>query len=104
MVESAMVGASHWEDGGSMGELPGAKPTLFFAPAQIAKRDKEWGAGELTAKAMQATMTISERAKRHMQIEWSLGAEAVQQSWHNLLDNKVPGSTGIMASLLAQQE
>lgn len=104
IVESAMVGASHWEDGGSMGELPGAKPTLFFAPAQIAKRDKEWGAGELTAKAMQATMTISERAKRHMQIEWSLGAEAVQQSWHNLLDNKVPGSTGIMASLLAQQE
>ncbi|WP_372777788.1 DUF2855 family protein [Litorivivens sp.] len=104
MVESAMVGASHWEDGGPMGELPGAKPNLFFAPAQIAKRDKEWGPGEMSMKAMQATMKIAEKAKSHMQIEWVLGAEAVEHSWHNLLDNKVPGSTGIMASLLSQPE
>ena len=104
MVESAMVGASHWEDGGPMGDLPGAKPSLFFAPAQIAKRDQEWGAGELTMKAMQATMTTAEKAKKHLQVDWAIGAEAVARSWHDLLDNKVPGSTGIMASLLPQQE
>ncbi|MFT6157196.1 MAG: hypothetical protein ACI9I4_002113 [Neolewinella sp.] len=42
MVESGMVGASHWENGGDVGELPGAKPSFFFALSQIAKRDEEW--------------------------------------------------------------
>lgn len=99
MVESCMVGASHWEAGGKTGELPGAKPTFFFAPGQIAKREKDWGPGVLMMKAMEATMTIAGQIQNNIQIEWSSGAEAVDQSWQNLLDNKVPGSVGIMASL-----
>ena len=47
MVESCMVGATHWENRGRAEDLPGAKPTFFFAPGQIAKRDKEWGPGVL---------------------------------------------------------
>ena len=103
IVESAMVGASHWESGGKAGELPGAKPTFFFAPAQIAKRDKEWGPGALMMKAMEATFTISGKIKNNLTVEWSTGAEAVDQSWQNLLDNKVPGSVGIMATLLPER-
>nr|WP_246864499.1 DUF2855 family protein [Spongiibacter thalassae] len=104
IVESAMVGASHWEDGGKAGELPGAKPTFFFAPGQIAKRDKEWGPGVLMMKAMEATLSISAKVNNIIHVEWSQGADAVDQSWHNLLDNKVPGSVGIMATLLKGQE
>ncbi|WP_372783464.1 DUF2855 family protein [Litorivivens sp.] len=104
IVESSMVGASHWEEGGKAGELPGAKPTFFFAPAQIAKREKDWGPGVLMMKAMEATFTISGKVKNIIQVEWSTGAEAVDQSWHNLLDNKVPGSVGIMASLVSGKE
>ena len=45
MVVSTMVGATHWEQRGDNGALPGAKPTFFFAPAQIGKRDADWGPG-----------------------------------------------------------
>ncbi|GGB61640.1 hypothetical protein GCM10011503_07800 [Henriciella pelagia] len=41
MVESCIVGATHWEKRGVAKDLPGARPTFFFAPAQIAKRNKE---------------------------------------------------------------
>jgi hypothetical protein len=63
MVESCMVGASHWESSGSIGELPGAKLSFFFAPSQIAKRDQEWGHGVAMTKAMEASFTIALKVK-----------------------------------------
>lgn len=102
IVESAMVGASHWDAGGDAGDLPGAKPTFFFAPTQIAKRDKEWGAGSVMMKAMETSFAVSDKVKSLMSVEWSTGAESVNQHWQDLLDNKIPGSTGIMATLLPE--
>lgn len=104
MVESAMVGASHWEEGGKSVPLPGAKPKFFFAPTQIAKREKEWGPGETIKKAMEASFAVSSKVRDIMSVEWSEGAEAVNESWQNLLDNKIAGSTGIMATLLAKEK
>jgi hypothetical protein len=49
LVSSCSVGITHWEarDGADPGTppitLPGARPTLFFAPSQIQKRHKDWG-------------------------------------------------------------
>jgi len=100
VVESAMVGASHWEDGGKIGKLPGAKPTFFFAPGHIAMREKEWGAGVPWQKAMAASAEVARTMEGTMDVEWSHGAEAVNDVWQRLLDNKVAPSTGIMASLL----
>lgn len=100
LVESSMVGASHWEAAGDVGVLPGAKPTFFFAPTQVAKRDRDWGPGVVIMKAMEASFTVAAKVKGNMQVEWVTGAEAVDASWQALLDNKVPGSTGLMASLL----
>ncbi len=100
ILESCMVGASHWEGGGKVGKLPGAKPTFFFAPGQIAKRDKEWGPGAAMAKAMEASFKVATKVKDTLQVEWVNGADEVNASWQDLLDNKVPGSKGIMASML----
>jgi hypothetical protein len=100
ILESCMVGGSHWESGGKTGKLPGAKPTFFFAPGQIAKRDKEWGPGVAMMKAMEASFKVTSKVKDSVQVEWINGAEAVNASWQDLLDNKVPGSKGIMASML----
>ncbi len=100
MVESCMVGASHWDGGGEVGELPGAKPAFFFAPAQIEKRDKEWGSGKVMGKAMEASFKVASKVKDTVELKWINGAEEVNANWQALLDNKIPGSTGIMASLL----
>ena len=45
VVESCGVGATHWEarDGEDPRSLPGARPTMFFAPTQIVKRNEELG-------------------------------------------------------------
>ena len=99
MVESAMVGASHWENRGPVGDLPGARPTFFFAPGQIDKRNKEWGPGVAMNKAMVASAEVAARVKGNLQVEWIQGAEALSQVWIQLLDNKIPPSKGLMVSL-----
>ena len=45
MKYSGRVGLTHRSTSPDEGELPGAKPTWFFAPDQIRKRAKEWGPG-----------------------------------------------------------
>lgn len=100
MVESAMVGATHWEERGDTGELPGAKPSFFFAPAQIAKRDGEWGPGMAMMKAMMASAEVAAKVKGEMSVEWTRDVKGLCALWNDLLDNKVSPSRGLMVSLL----
>ena len=46
LVYSCGVGITHWDsrDGADPKTLPGAQPAMFFAPSQIQKRHKDWGA------------------------------------------------------------
>lgn len=100
MKDSAMVGATHWEQRGDTGKLPGAKPTFFFAPAQIAKRDGEWGPGIAMMKAMTASAEVANRVKDQMTVEWVRDPQGLASLWGELLDNKVSPSRGMMVSLL----
>lgn len=47
---SASIGGTDWEHLGKVGDLPGPRPTLFFAPSQIKKRIAEWGGATLQAR------------------------------------------------------
>ncbi len=47
---SASIGGTDWAHLGKVGDLPGPRPTLFFAPSQIKKRAVEWGNAALQAK------------------------------------------------------
>ncbi|MEH6634540.1 MAG: DUF2855 family protein [Halioglobus sp.] len=100
LVESCMVGATHWEERGDAGHLPGAKPTFFFAPGQIAKRDNDWGPGVVMMKAMLASAEVAEMVQAKMTVEWTTDAEALVALWTELLDNKVAPTRGQMVSLL----
>jgi hypothetical protein len=100
MVDSAMVGATHWEQRGDVGKLPGAKPTFFFAPAQIGKRDGEWGAGVAVMKATKASAEVAQKVSGEIAVEWIRGADSLASVWVDLLDNKVSPDRGLMVSLL----
>jgi hypothetical protein len=100
LVESCMVGASHWQEGGKVGQLPGAKPRFFFAPGQIEKRNKEWGPGVAMMKATAASAEVAALITDDIKVEWVQGVESLSQHWVKLLDNKIPPSTGLMVSLL----
>ncbi len=100
MKESAMVGATHWEEGGATGDLPGARPTFFFAPTQIAKREAEWGLGVVMLKAMTAAAEVAKSVEDQMRVEWIRDVSGLATTWNDLLDNKVSPGRGLMVSLL----
>ena len=99
MVQSIGVGATHWNEKRARGDMPGAKPAFFFAPAQMDKRDKEWGEGMLFLKAFAAGAQLAASIKDIMNVELIEGPQDVEQIWKDMLDNKVSARRGIMASL-----
>lgn len=100
MVESCIVGATHWESERKRGkDLPGAKPTFFFAPTHIAKRDAEWGQGEMWRRASVASAGIAKSISDQIAVERVSGVEDVAQIWRDMLDNKVSPNRGIMISV-----
>ena len=99
MVESCMVGATHWESGGRAKDLPGAKPKFFFAPGQIAKRDKDWGRGVIFEKANAAGAEIAKKTAGEISIERIQGAEATAEIWKAMLNNQVSPSRGLIVSI-----
>lgn len=101
MVESAMVGATHWEQRGDAGTLPGARPTFFFAPTQIGKRNDEWGPGVAMTKAITASAQVAQKVRGEMTVEWTRDMQELATLWVDLLDNKVPPNHGLMVSPLS---
>ncbi|WP_438952529.1 DUF2855 family protein [Porticoccus sp.] len=101
MKNSQFVGMTHWEAGSVEGELPGARPEFFFAPAQIDKRNADWGVGVLAQKGGIASAALAMELKELLKMERHDGAEACAQVWRDMLDNKISGRQGIMVSLRA---
>jgi hypothetical protein len=104
---SCSVGGTHWDELGGGRDLPGPRPTLFFAPAQIAKRSmappEGWGPGELQrrmATAWAAFMKpVNDPATPWLRVRRARGAAAVQQACLDLLDGKVDARDGLMLAL-----
>ena len=97
-----MVGATHWDQFGKSvdsGAVPGAEPEMFFAPAQIEKRDAEWGRGVIMRQAYAASMQLLQRLSPLLTIEHHAGADACVELWQALLDNQVSGQRGVMMTL-----
>jgi len=99
MQKSVSVGGTHWDAERVTDELPGSQPEFFFTPAHIAKRDADWGAGVLFERANQAGADLGEIVKKDIDVEVIKGAEAAQQIWLDMLDNKVTANRGIMVSI-----
>ncbi len=104
---SCSVGGTHWDELGSGANLPGPRPTLFFAPAQIVKRGAPppagWGPAELQqriAKAWTAFMQpVNDAANPWLRVRTARGPQAVQEACVALLDGKVDARDGLMLSM-----
>lgn len=99
--ESCVVGATHWEAPRHKGAVPGAKPTLFFAPAHIARREKEWGPGSVLAKGFAASARIAQAVAGKLEVSHLRGADAVERQYLAMVNNEVPPSRGLMLSMNA---
>lgn len=97
---SCSVGGTHVTAlSGSKG-LPGPKPVLFFAPAQIKKRSEDWGAAELGRRfgvdSLAFVKTVTDAAKPWLQVEWHRGEADISQVYQALLAGQVNAQVGLM--------
>jgi len=104
---SSSIGGTHWEALGGGADLPGPRPTLFFAPAQIKKRaapaPEGWGRDMLEQRlgaAWQAFIARVDRADDPwLQIVNRTGAAATVAAYRTLLDGKADASEGLMLGM-----
>jgi NADPH:quinone reductase-like Zn-dependent oxidoreductase len=99
MRVSSIVGVTHWEAGRLKEDLPGAKPTLFFAPAQVAKRDAEWGGGVLLRRAVEAFVEIADLTTAQLPIRKLVSREEVSAAYRELLDGAARPDSGLLMTI-----
>ncbi len=90
------VGATHWAAGRAPRDLPGATPAFFFAPGQIAKRDGEWGRGEMMRRAQAANVAFCATLGERMTITHASGGEAVAEAYRAMARGETPPDRGVV--------
>lgn len=105
LAYSSSIGGTHWEQLGGARDLPGPRPTLFFAPAQVKKRSapppEGWGGAELQRRIGAAwSRFIGEVAARGwVQIVERPGAQAALMAYGEMLGGRTEAHQGLMLSL-----
>lgn len=97
LVAHLAVGITHWQDRTGP-DATGPAPEWFFAPAHVAKRDAEWGRGELRRRADAASLALLPRIRRVVAIEERHGAAALRDGGVRLVRGEVPPFTGLVAA------
>lgn len=107
LTYSCSVGGTHWEDLGSAGSLPGPRPTLFFAPAQVKKRlaapPDGWGTEGLQMRVDEAWQAflgpVCQAEEPWLRIVEARGVDAAEAAYRSLLEGRVDARSGLMLSL-----
>ncbi|WP_439101205.1 DUF2855 family protein [Congregibacter sp.] len=97
---ACLVGATHQD--GPMGEgktLPGPQPELFFAPAQAAKRSKEWGPSEMEKRIATSFVNFRRFADDWLKIRQFDGESAAREAFLSVLQGKASPDEGYTVSL-----
>ena len=104
LAYSCSIGGTHLDQLAGGRDLPGPRPVLFFAPAQVKKRSTEWGPGELNRRMVQAwhayRTQISNPAAPWLQVQWHRGPAAVQAAHAAVLAGQGDARLGHMLSLV----
>jgi hypothetical protein len=101
MKYSGRIGLTHRSSSPDEGELPGARPTWFFAPDQIRKRAKEWGPGGIDIRFSAAWSGFAPMLGRWLDVIEGRGPAAVKQVHLDTLAGRIPPDQGHILSLAA---
>jgi Protein of unknown function (DUF2855) len=96
---SGRIGLTHRSSSPDEPQLPGAKPTWFFAPDQIRKRAKEWGPGEIDTRFSAAWSGFAPMLDRWLKVTEGRGEGLVKQIYLDTLAGRVPPDQGHILSL-----
>jgi hypothetical protein len=99
LTYSMRVGLTHMDASHDEPDLPGAKPSWFFAPDQIRKRAREWGPGGIESRFGNAWAGFVPMLDRCITVMESHGQAAVKQVYRDTLNGRVPPDQGHILSL-----
>ena len=99
LTYSMRVGLTHMDASRDEQDLPGAKPSWFFAPDQICKRAREWGAGGIESRFSEAWSGFVPMLDRCITVTEGRGQAAVEQVYLDTLNGRVPPDQGHILSL-----
>ena len=103
LAYSCSIGGTHVDNLGGARDLPGPKATLFFAPAQIKKRQAELGAAEFGGQMVNAWKafchSVSVGKPAWLDVQRHLGHGAAQQAYSQVLAGHGDPRLGHMVSL-----
>lgn len=99
MKYSCAVGGTHWDALGGAGKLPGPRPTLFFAPAQIKKRAQDWGQAGLQQRLAEAWLNFLGASGAWMRVIHARGPAAVERLYLEVLDGRAKPDEGHVLTL-----
>lgn len=97
---SCVVGLSHWEatldPAAVAGPLPGPRPALFFAPAQVEARLADWGPQTYQQRLAQAWRILRDAAESWMRVVTVPDLNAGAQAYQALLDGRTNPDEGFV--------
>jgi hypothetical protein len=100
LAYSCSIGGTHVESLGGARDLPGPKATLFFAPAQVKKRNADWGAVEFSQRLVAAwhgfRAQVSDSSAPWLVVQSHRGAEAVAAAYAMVLGGQGDSRLGHM--------
>jgi len=100
---SCSIGGTHVEQLGGARDLPGPRVALFFAPAQIKKRNADWGSAELGKRLVMAWRAFSGKVTDGiapwLHVEEHHGPDAVQAAYAQVLGGRGDPQVGHILSL-----
>ena len=93
------IGATHWSAGRGAEELPGPKPAFFFAPAQIAKRSKDWGPQGLAQRLATAWTAFCDASDAWLRVVRHRGRAELEGVYQDTLAGRTHPADGQIVSL-----
>ncbi len=99
MRHSCRIGATHHTEGGSVDELPGARPEFFFAPTHVKRRSEELGGAELMKRMGSSYVVFREFCDGWLRIEHNVGPEAVSAAYQAVLAGKSDPASGQIVAM-----
>jgi hypothetical protein len=105
LMFSSSIGGTHWGALGSARDLPGPRPVLFFAPAQVKARSapppQGWGAAELQRRMGQAWEEFIDQVNSRdwVRIVMRPGPQAALQAYGDVLAGRTAAREGLMLDM-----
>ncbi len=99
LKHSCRIGATHYEEAGSVEGLPGPRPEFFFAPTHVKTRSAELGTREFMMSLGTAYAGFRKFSDDWLRVESSYGPEAISKTYQAVLTGASDPASGQVVSL-----